>query len=193
MKKYGVIYADPAWQYDDKLGNNPTYGGITYKTMSIKELKEMPVKDIADKNCALFIWVTSPLLEDGFEVIKSWGFKFKTVAFNWVKISKQGNFFHNSGRWTMGNCELCLLATKGNPKRIRKDIKQLQILKREGHSKKPNLIRKLITDLMGEDIPKVELFARGNKERDLLNFNKFDGWDTWGNEVQDSIELPTEK
>ena len=189
-KKYSIIYADPAWSYNDSLGNNPDYGGITYKTMSIDEIKALPVKTMADKDCVLFIWVTSPLLIEGLEVIESWGFKFKTLAFNWIKVSQQGNYYHNSGRWTMGNCELCLLATKGKPQRVRKDIKQLQILRREGHSKKPDLIRKLIVDLMG-DLPRVELFARGQKNRDLFDFNRFDGWDTWGNQVENSIELKT--
>lgn len=189
-KKYNIIYADPPWSYNDKLGDKKNYGSATssYKTMSTKEIISMPIPGISAKDCVLFIWAVSPLLPEAIEVIKAWGFTYKTVAFNWVKVSANGEFLSNMGRWTMGNCELCLLATKGSLKRKRKDIKQLQILVRSSHSKKPDKIRKLITELMG-DIPRIELFARGDKTKDLFNFNRFDGWDTWGNQVESNIEI----
>jgi len=190
LKKYQIIYADPPWSYDDKLGNQVNMGAATgtYQTMGINEIKNLPIKEIADTDCVLFLWAVSPLLPESLDVIKAWGFKFKTVAFNWVKITNNGNFISNMGRWTMGNCELCLLATKGSPKRLKKDIKQLQISERKGHSKKPDIIRKQIVELMG-DIPRIELFARGDKTKDLFDFNRFDGWDTFGNEVENPTEL----
>lgn len=145
---------------------------------------------MADKDCVLFLWVVNPLLPEAIEVIKSWGFKYKTVAFNWVKKTSNGHFVSNMGRWTMGNNEMVLLATKGKPQRKRKDIKQLVISERTAHSKKPNIVRKLIVDLMG-DLPRIELFARGDKTKDLFSFNRFDGWDTFGNEVEGSVKLET--
>ena len=190
QKKYKIIYADPAWSYNDKLGGNVSFGAATgaYNTMSISEIKSLPVKQMADKDCALFIWCVNPLFPEALEVIMEWGFKYKTVAFNWVKITNTGQWVHNMGRWTMGNNEMCLLATKGSPKRICKNIKQLVISERTAHSKKPNIVRSKIVELMG-DIPRVELFARGEKTKDLFGLNRFDGWDTWGNQVEDSINL----
>lgn len=194
-KKYNVIYADPPWSYNDKFSSKTTGdfrfkgAGSVYDTMSVSEIKAMPIADLADKDCVLFIWAVSPLLPEAMDVINAWGFKYKTIAFNWVKTTNTGMFVSNLGRWTMGSCEICLLATKGSPKRIDRTIKQLVISERKEHSRKPDIIRKLIVDLMG-DVPRVELFARGNKDRDMFDFNKFDGWDLFGNQVDDSISLP---
>lgn len=189
MKKYQIIYADPPWSYNDKMSGHSFSLDHEYITQDLDWIKNLPVKDMADKNCALFLWVVNPLLPEAFEVIKEWGFKYKTVAFVWNKRTVNGNWVHNMGRWTMGNMEMVLLATKGKPQRIRKDIKQLVIAERKEHSKKPDIIRKAIVDLMG-DLPRVELFARGDKNKDLFEFNRFDGWDTFGNESEGSIQLP---
>ena len=124
------------------------------------------------------MWATSPLLPEAFEVMKAWGFKYKTVAFCWNKQTKNGKWVSNMGRWTMGNIELCLLGVKGKPKRIAKNIKQLIIAERTKHSKKPDEVRNRIVQLMG-DLPRIELFAR----------EKTPGWDVWGNEVESDIKL----
>jgi len=188
MKKYEIIYADPPWAYNDKMTGHSFSLDHEYITQDLEWIKKMPIKEMTAKNCVLFLWAVNPLLPEALEVIKAWGFKYKTVAFNWVKVSNKGNFIHNMGRWTMGNNEICLLATKGKPKRITKNIKQLVIAQRKEHSKKPDIIRRLIVDLMGE-LPRVELFARGGKDKDLFGLNRFDGWDTFGNEVEDSITI----
>jgi N6-adenosine-specific RNA methylase IME4 len=88
----------------------------------------------------------------------------------------------------MGSMEIVLLATKGKPKRIVNNIKQLVISERTAHSKKPDIVRQRIVELMG-DLPRVELFARGHKNKDMFDFNRFDGWDTFGNESENSIVL----
>ena len=179
-KKYQIIYADPPWQYNDKMIGHQ--GAEThYKTMSNKDICLLPLNEITDNNCALFIWVTNPLLIEALEVIKFWGFKYKTVAFCWNKMSNNGNLIHNMGRWTMGNIEICLLATKGHPVRITKNIKQLVINVRSRHSKKPSEVRKRIVQLMG-DLPRIELFARPSKDL-LFEDESYKGWDVWGNEV----------
>jgi len=85
-KKYQIIYCDCPWAYDDKLANDPAMGGITYNTMETEDIKNLPVEQIADKDCALFFWVTMPKLDEGLDVIKSWGFLYRTCAFVWVKI-----------------------------------------------------------------------------------------------------------
>lgn len=159
-----------------------------YHTITTNEICLLPIKNIADKNCVLFLWAVSPMLPDAMKVMESWGFKYKTISFCWNKIGSDGAWIHNLGRWTMGNIELCLLGVKGHPKRITKNIKQLVIAIRTKHSKKPDIIRKRIVELMG-DLPRIELFARDNGIKDLFNYNKLDGWDCWGNEVESNIEL----
>ena len=125
------------------------------------------------------MWVTMPKLNECFEVIKAWGFEYKTVAFTWVKLNKKsGTPFMGMGRWTRANAEVCLLATKGNPKRINAGVHSVVMTPIEAHSKKPDEVRDRILKLIG-DLPRVELFAR----------QKVDGWDSWGNEINSDIEL----
>lgn len=181
MKKYQIIYADPPWSYSDtqKSGGTAFFGAsVRYPLMKNKYISNLPINDLADKDCVLFMWATSPLLPEAIETITAWGFKYKTVAFCWNKKSKNGKWISNMGRWTMGNVEICLLAVKGKPKRIVKNIKQLVIAERKRHSEKPEEVANRIVDLMG-DLPRIELFAR----------NKRNGWDVWGNEVESDINL----
>lgn len=170
--KYSVIYADPPWSYNDKMAGHSFSLDHEYPTQSLDWIKSLPVKDIADKNCALFLWAVSPMMPEALEVIKSWGFTFKTVAFVWFKTNEGGNTVWNLGRWTMGNVEVCLLATRGKPKRVCKDVKQVVVSARREHSRKPDEVRKRIRELMG-CVPSVELFARQGHE----------GWEVFGNEA----------
>lgn len=87
-KKYNIIYADPPWSYNDKGCRGAAEA--KYPTMTVDELKALPVMDIADNNCMLFMWATYPNLAGALEVIKSWGFQYKTVAFQWIKLNKSG-------------------------------------------------------------------------------------------------------
>lgn len=188
--KYKIIYADPAWSYNDKSLNR---GGAQrhYSTMSIEDIKAMNVEEISDTDCTLFIWATFPLLQEALDVIKSWGFEFKTCAFVWVKANKktaveqysflpQDNIetFMGMGSWTRANAEICLLATKGKPKRINADVRQVIYAPIMKHSRKPDEARKRITRLCG-DLPRIELFAREQAE----------GWSIWGNEVESDIKI----
>jgi site-specific DNA-methyltransferase (adenine-specific) len=179
VKKYQVIYADPPWQYNDKKGNDPAMGGITYSTLSTNEICSLPINDLADDNCALFLWVTMPMLPDGLEVIKAWGFNYVTCAFTWVKQNRNGfGIYSGLGHWTNGNAELCLLGRMGKLVRIEKDVKQIILSPLHEHSKKPSETRERIVRLLG-DLPRLELFAR----------QKVDGWDSWGNEIKSDIQL----
>lgn len=188
MKKYQIIYADPPWSYNDKMSGHSFSLDHEYETQDLEWIKKLKVQEIADDNCVLFLWAVSPLLPEAFEVMESWGFKFKTVAFVWSKRYKNGDAVSNLGRWTMGNVEMCLLGTKGHPKRIRNDIKQLVEDYRAEHSRKPDSIRNFIVELMG-DLPRIELFARDNGDKNLWGENRLDGWDTFGNEVKSDITL----
>lgn len=179
-KKYGIIYAGPPWAF--KVYSKKGMGRSAethYPTMSLDDIKNLPVSDIADKDCALFMWTTIPMLKDCFEVLSAWGFVFKTIAFVWIKQNrKSDSLFWGMGYWTRANAEFCILATKGKPKRVAKDVHQVIISHIEEHSKKPNEARERIIRLMG-DIPRVELFAR----------QKPDGWDVWGNEVESDLQF----
>ena len=188
MKKYQIIYADPPWSYNDKMSGHSFSLEYEYETQDLEWIRNLRVKGSTDKDCVLFLWAVSPMLPEALLVMESWGFKYKTVAFCWSKIESEGAWVSNLGRWTMGNIELCLLGVKGHPKRISENIKQLVIAQRSIHSKKPDEVRKRIVELMG-NLPRIELFARDNGSRDMFNYNRLDGWDSWGNEVESDIEL----
>ena len=192
MKKYQIIYADPPWSFNDKMSGHSFSLDHEYETQDLEWIKRLKVKEITDKNCVLFLWAVSPLLPDALEVMAEWGFRYKTLAFCWSKIESGGAWVHNLGRWTMGNVELCLLGVKGHPERITKNIKQLVVALRTEHSKKPDIVRNRIVKLMG-DLPRIELFARDDGNKDMFNYNRLEGWDCWGNEVESDIELDTKK
>ena len=171
--KYNVIYADPPWSfktYSDKGKDRSPEKH--YSVMSFKDICNMPVGNIARDNSVLLMWAIDPLLDKAFEVIKAWGFTYKTVAFTWAKLNKTNpSFFTGLGYWTRGNPEMCLLATKGKPQRLSKSVPQLVVDKRREHSRKPDIMYQHIENLL--EGPYIELFAR----------QKRSGWDSWGNEV----------
>tara|TARA_Y100001938_G_scaffold146020_1_gene223963 strand:- start:432 stop:968 length:537 start_codon:yes stop_codon:yes gene_type:complete len=172
-KKYNIIYADPAWSYRDKASAGKRGACFKYPTVTQDWLNKLPVQEISNNDCILFIWVTHPKLNEVFDLIKNWGFEYKTCAFTWVKRNKKANtWFMGMGRWTRANSELCLLATKGKPKRLSASVRSIIDTPIEQHSKKPDCTRDKIVELMG-DLPRIELFAR----------QKVEGWDCWGNEV----------
>lgn len=180
MKKYGAIYADPPWEYRvyAKEGKGRS-AASHYPTMGLADIKALPVEEIADKDCALFLWVTFPCLKEGLEVIEAWGFTYKTVAFVWIKQNKKSDsLFWGMGYWTRCNAELCILATRGSPKRADAGVHQVVVSHVMEHSRKPEEVRERIVRLMG-DVPKIELFAR----------RKAEGFDVWGNEVDSDIEI----
>ncbi len=183
-KKYNIIYADPPWQYRvwSKKGSGRS-AESHYPTMSKKEIANLPIQNICEKDSVLFLWVTFPCLVEGIELIKSWGFDYKTIGFTWVKKNKKSpSWFWGMGYYTRANAEICLLATKGKPlKRISKAVHSIIDTPIEKHSKKPDCARDRITQLFGE-LPRIELFARQHA----------DGWDCWGNEVEDMVVLERE-
>ena len=174
-KRYDVIYADPPWRfltYSDK--GKGRSAEKHYPTMAKQDIKALPVKRISAKDSVLFLWVTAPCLIEGLELIKAWGFTYKTVAFTWVKQNKRNDKpFMGLGYYTRANAEYCLIATKGKVlERKSRSVSSVVISHIERHSKKPDEVRKRIVELYG-DRPRIELFAR----------EKTDGWDCFGNEV----------
>jgi N6-adenosine-specific RNA methylase IME4 len=172
-KQYGVIYADPPWSFKTFSNKGKDRSPEKhYPVLNLADIISLPVSNITKPDAVLLMWVCDPLLRQAFEVIDAWGFTFKTVGFTWAKTNtKTLGFFTGLGYWTRGNPEMCLLATKGKPKRKSKSVKQLVVSERRRHSEKP-LLHESIEQLV--DGPYIELFAR-KKTRP--------GWDYWGNEV----------
>lgn len=171
MEKYNIIYADPPWKYERQKGEG--VAADRYQTMAIQDIRSIPVDKIAADDAVLFLWVTFPKLREGLSVIDSWGFQYKTCAFNWIKQNpKSDSFFVGLGFWTRSCSEICLLATKGHPHRASPNVRQLCIAHRMQHSKKPDEIRDRIVELCG-DLPRIELFAR----------ERYEGWECIGNEI----------
>ena len=194
-KKYKIIYADPPWEYHDKLKSHGGGASQHFDEMSTEDICKLPVKQITDDNCILFCWGTWTHNRDIHKVIDAWGFDYKTCGFVWVKVYKTGAKMLGMGRYTRSNTEYCLIATKGKSlERLSKKVRQVFEEIDEGnwtperiktdvleHSEKPNIFRTRIIDLLG-DLPRIELFAR----------TKVHGWDTWGNDEKLHIE-PLEK
>jgi len=168
-QKYRVIYADPPWSYSDKCeaGGVQSRGASgVYPTMSIDDICSLPVKSIADDNAVLFLWVTSPLLEECFAVIRAWGFKYK-ASFVWDKVK------HNMGHYNSVRHELLLICTRGSCMPDENKLyDSVQSVERGEHSTKPDEFTVIIDDLYKYG-NKLELFSRKLRE----------GWDVWGNMI----------
>jgi len=180
-KKYNVIYADPAWSFNNKKTGGGMKSGASfhYDTMSVDDMCKIPINEIADENCVLFMWWVGSQPKEAIKLAESWGFTIKTMTgFNWVKTTKKDNLDFGMGFWTRAGSEMCMIATKGKPKRINAAIRSVVMAQRTEHSKKPQIFRDEIVKLMG-DLPRIELFSRCKTE----------GWDIWGNELPNDIEL----
>jgi N6-adenosine-specific RNA methylase IME4 len=178
---YQVIYADPPWTFKARSPKGENRSAINhYSVMSFEDIAGLRVADIAAKDSVLFLWVIDPMLDSAFEVIRAWGFTFKTVGFYWVKENiKSRGFFTGLGYYTRANPEQCLLATRGaGLKRKDRGVERLIISPRGRHSEKPAEAYNRIERLFG-DVRRIELFARNRRQ----------GWDAFGNEISESICL----
>lgn len=171
--KYSVIYADPPWRYDD--GGNP-HGGVDgqYPTMDLDEIKALPINKISADPGILLLWATFPKLPEAFEVIRAWGFTYKTIGFVWIKTNTDGTPFFGAGYYSRSNCEVCLLSVKGDAHGLVKSgsVSSVVMAPRTTHSQKPDAVRDRIVELFG-DIPRIELFSRST----------IPGWACWGDQV----------
>ena len=177
---FSVVYADPPWHYRcfTKAGEARS-ASQHYQTMSLADIKALPVADVAAKDCHLFMWVTGPNLRQAFEVIDAWGFKYSSVAFTWVKLTRRApmlfmdkhSFHVGMGHTTRKNCEWVLLGRRGSPKRLSKSIRELIIAPVREHSRKPDEAAERIEQYA--DGPYLEMFGRAPREN----------WTVWGNET----------
>jgi N6-adenosine-specific RNA methylase IME4 len=167
---FRVILCDPPWDF---VGGGDRNARNKYPTMTPAEIKALPVGHLASGNCALFLWVTDPFLEEGLATLRAWGFRYASVAFHWAKRTPLDTGWHmGTGYGTRANVETCLLGVNGSmglPKN--RDVRRLVVAPVREHSRKPDRIRSDIERLY--EGPYAELFARSRRE----------GWSTWGNEV----------
>lgn len=171
---YGAILADPPWHFDVwSFANGPGRHALGhYRTMSTEIIKRMPVTRMCAKDAVLFLWVSWPMLEQGLDVIRAWGFTYKTCGFSWMKTNGGStDVWAGTGYWTRANSEVCLLATRGKPKRLNADVRQGIIESRREHSRKPDCVHDRIERLVAG--PYLELFARQSRQ----------GWTTLGDEA----------
>lgn len=191
---FGAILADPPWHFQSWDGRKFSGGnqvrpdgtaiaggarGTPYQTMRGEDIGSLPVLDLAASDCVLFMWMCWPLLPNALKLIEAWGFTYKTCGFDWMKArTSQIDMFRDDadasmgmGYWTRANSEVCLLATRGKPKRLNADVRQAIIEPRRQHSRKPDCVHSRIERLVAG--PYLELFARARRS----------GWTTWGNQL----------
>lgn len=171
---YGVIYADPPWSFESWSGKTGTpHRGAHdhYPVQGTDWLKSLNPAEFAAPDCALFMWVVDSHLDVAIGLMRAWGFGYKTKAFTWVKTAKSGNPRIGMGYWTRKSAEICLMGTRGKPKRLGKGVREVIMEPRREHSRKPDETYSRIEALVGG--PYLELFAR----------QAHPGWDAWGNEV----------
>lgn len=174
MFGFRVILADPPWAFENySAAGEGRNAKRHYPTMTPAEIAALPVGHLAQRDCALFLWVTDPLLDRGIEVLRAWGFRYATVAFTWAKRTKTDAAWHlGTGYYTRANPEMCLLGIAGRmglPDT--RFVRQLIVEPIREHSRKPDRVRTDIETLYAG--PYLELFARSSRK----------GWSRWGNEA----------
>ena len=190
MNKYDICLSDPPWYFKNYSADAPgeihdrSRGAARYyPTMKTIDIMSIPVNLVVEDNALLFIWAVWPLLPDALQVIKAWGFEYKTIAWVWIKANKSGmGFFTGMGYYTRSNSEPCLLATRGKVRRpVHKGIQSLIYSPVREHSRKPDDQYRKIESLY-PDKKYLELFARRERKN----------WASWGNEVE-GVKMPWEE
>lgn len=176
---YGALYLDPPWSFKTYSGKQATPHRCAedhYSTMSLKDIQALPIDDWAAQDCALFMWCVDSHIDVAIDTIRAYGFQYKTKAFTWVKTAKSGDPRIGMGYWTRKSAEICLLATKGKPKRKSKGVREVLLQPRREHSRKPDDFYGRIEALV--DGPYLEVFAR----------QAWPGWDQIGDQT-DKFEV----
>ena len=172
---FGALLVDPPWKFKtySSKGLSERSAEHHYTTQSIEWLRSLPVEALAARDCALFMWVVDSHLDVGIDLMRAWGFRYKTRAFVWVKTQKGDPTKPKMGMglWTRKESELCIMGTRGKPPRLSKGVRQVVMEPRRESSRKPDCVRGRVEALVGG--PYLELFAR----------TRWPGWTSWGNEV----------
>lgn len=180
LEQYGTILADPPWRFSNRTGKMaPEHKRLSrYSTMTMQEIMELPVSQLALPKSHLYLWVPNALILEGLEVMKRWGFTYKTNIV-WYKIRKDGGpDGRGVGFYFRNVTELVLFGTRGNLRTLSPGRRQVNVIcrrKRE-HSRKPDELYNLIEQCSPG--PYLELFARYERP----------GWTQWGNEVHPALQ-----
>lgn len=181
-KKYDLIYIDPPWQTESRNAKEYRRGGVEshYETLTLEELKSLPIDSISHSDTIIFMWIINSYLMKAQELFKAWNFEYKDVAFVWGKTYNNGKPVCGMGWTTRRSCELLLIGYKAKRTveirhaRLVKNMNQLVLSEKREHSRKPDIFRKLISDLYGGKA-KLEIFARKFPDSE-----HFEGWETYG-------------
>lgn len=178
-KKYHVIYADPPHEYKNKKTGGGMASGVSskYVTLPLDEICALPIRKISNKNAICFLWITTPLMDNGFRILDAWGFKYKTLIV-WDKSDSGG-----WGFWTRTATEFLLIGVKGSVKAFHSNRMNVVRHKRMGHSVKPDVFREMVeefTKQFGKNKKMVELFARQHP----LKKDYARKWDYFGKEYK---------
>jgi N6-adenosine-specific RNA methylase IME4 len=179
-QRYRALHIDPPWRFQNYSAKGEGRNAVShYNCLSVEALSALPIDKLADEDCAMFLWTTDPFLPVALKLIKDWGFEYKTVGFYWAKTNRtadlssltERDFFCGLGYWTRANLEQCLLATRGSPRRVARDVRRLIISPRREHSRKPDEVYARIERLV--EGPYLDMFARETRAK----------WDAWGDEA----------
>lgn len=173
-KRFGSIGADPQWKFLTRsAAGEGRSANIHYKTEEVDRIKDLPVGELLADDGAFYMWMVDWCPQDALDLLAHWGLKHVTTAFTWVKQNASGEGWHmGQGYWTRANPEQCWLATKGNPKRLYADVRQLIVAPVMEHSRKPDEWLDRIERLTEGDY--LELQARRPRK----------GWTSWGDELE---------
>ena len=175
MSGFGAILCDPPWKFEaySHKGITQRSAESKYRTSAVENLKTLNVPAICAKNCVLFMWAVDSHLDQAIDLMREWGFVYKTIAFIWIKTKPTAPEEPRMGMglWTRKESEVCLLGKKGSPPRQSGGVRQVIIAPRREHSRKPDEVYGRIEQLVAG--PYVELFAR----------QRWPGWHAWGNEI----------
>lgn len=175
MATYSVILADPPWRFE--AWSRETGSGRSadqhYATMTIEDICKLPVAELSAENCALFMWCTWPMIFEAPKVMNAWGFTYRTLAWEWMKLNQRAEGLHMGlGYYTRSNLEPCLLAVRGSMPVSARDQREMILAPARRHSQKPDEQYDKIKRLY-PDGKRIELFAR----------QEWPGWDVWGNQL----------
>jgi N6-adenosine-specific RNA methylase IME4 len=206
-RHFGCILADPPWlfkSYAPANANSTSRRDVEahYKTMKLSDIQALPIRDLAHPDgCHLFLWATGPCLPQAIETIEAWGFRYSGVAFTWIKLKKScasnqfrvtpvdSDFHVGLGFTTRKNAEFCLLARRGNARRIAKDVRELIIAPRREHSRKPDEAHERIERYAAG--PYLELFGRQQRPNWTVRGDEAGKFNTVDDPIDSGLETQT--
>lgn len=202
--KYSIIFLDPPWKYNSRANHKTRFRGGAcghYPLMTMAEIAALPIGGLAARDCALLMWCTFPYLDQQIKLFERWQFRFRTQFLTWIKLNPKGHdlpkddpnyrpgkqyvlysdgLFHSVffgvGYYSKSNPEVCLLGMRGQLPTISDAVSSVILAPRRAHSRKPDEAYERIEAVFG-DVPRIELFARHDRQGWVATGNDLDGID----------------